>query len=187
MNDKCAGMRYNGIMKTIFLLRHAKSDWSDANVADIDRPLSKRGRKAIPRIGRFLAANAGKWSPDVIITSPATRAQKTAHQLARTLNFSGSIRVDEQLYPGRVAGFFAVLRHLPPNVSAPLLVGHNPALEDVAMALMQPETNRTGIIRLPTCGLICLQVELDEWGEISPGSAVLQWFIVPKLLKHILS
>ncbi len=172
-------------MKTLFLLRHAKSDWSHADLPDIDRPLAKRGLNDAPRMGRFLAANARKWLPDTIITSPARRAHETAELLAHTLKFSGQLRVDERLYPGDPGSIFAILRSLPPGVSRPLLVGHNSALELTAAALTQPRGEPANSISIPTCGLICFEANISDWGRLAPGKMKLRWFIIPKLLKKL--
>lgn len=178
-------MRYNIIMKTIFLLRHAKSDWTDDDLADIDRPLAKRGLRDASRMGKFLAANARKWMPDTIITSPAVRAHETGKIISHSLKFGGQLRVDDQLYPGDVGSFFATLRSLPAHTSRVILVGHNPAIEQTAAALLQGDMVNFGTIKMPTGAIICFDVNLADWARLTPGSATLRWFLIPKLIKNL--
>ncbi len=165
-------------MKTIFLLRHAKSAWGTPGLADIDRPLAERGRRTAPRMARVLSAP--KWMPDAIITSPALRAQQTAQLVADAIGFSGELRLDERLYPGDAPAFFAVLRGLPPSVTRPLLVGHNPAMEAIAAALSQSAAEN---FKIPTAGLLCFDVHCADWGRLVPGDGRLRWFLIPKTVK----
>ncbi len=168
-------------MRTILLLRHAKSAWDNPALADADRPLAKRGRRDTPRIARTIAAS--KWMPDAIISSPALRARQTAALVADSIQFGGEIKLDARLYPGDGAGFFAVLRSLPPSVMRPLLVGHNPALESIAAALSQTSEEHNATFKIPTAGLLCFDVHRSDWGRLTPGDGVLRWFLIPKILK----
>ena len=165
-------------MKTILLLRHAKSDWGNPTLADIDRPLAERGRRDAPRIARVLTAS--KWMPDAIIASPALRTHQTAQLVADAIHFGGTVQLDARLYPGDAPAFFAVLRRLPATVTRPLLVGHNPAMEAIAAALSQ---SAPANFKIPTAGLLCFSVHRADWGRLVPGDGTLRWFLIPKMIK----
>ncbi len=170
-------------MRTILLLRHAKSAWDNPTLADIDRPLAERGRRDAPRMARVLSAH--KWMPDAIIASPALRARQTAQLVADTINFGGAVQLDDRLYPGDAPAFFAVLRGLPPTVTRPLLVGHNPAMEAIAAALGQSTAQNNGKFKIPTAGLLCFEIHRSDWGRLVPGDGTLRWFLIPKVMKSL--
>ncbi len=172
---KCAIIRH---MKTIFLLRHAKSAWDNPLLADVDRPLAERGQRDAPRVARALSA--AKWMPDAIIASPALRAQQTALLVADAIGFDAPVQLDDRLYPGDAPAFFAVLRGLPPTITRPLLVGHNPAMEAIAAALGQ---SAAANFKIPTAGLLRFDVHRSDWGRLVPGDGTLRWFLIPKMIK----
>ena len=172
-------MRYNTDMKTVFLMRHAKSAWDNPEWADIDRPLAARGLEDAPRMARLLMHP--KWMPDAIISSPARRARETAQLVADTLNLDIPIHIENRLYPGSSADFFGLLRSLPDTLTHPLLVAHNPAIENSAGSLAQSIPN--GKIRIPTAGLLRFDVDIEHWLSLSAGMGILRWFVIPKLIK----
>lgn len=167
-------------MKTVYLLRHAKSDWSDPELGDFDRTLNKRGEKDAPRMGAYLGS-AGTM-PDVILSSPAIRARSTAGIVAETLGFKDQIRFVKELYEFENTGvYFKQFAALPDTVSCVLAVGHNPALE----MLVSEMTSAAGMnVKIPTAGLVCLSLEIETWKEIKPSIAVLNWMAIPKALPH---
>ncbi len=147
-------------------------------LTDADRPLAARGRRDAPRIARVLSA--AKWMPDAIIASPALRARQTAQLVADTIRFNGAVQLDDRLYPGDAPAFFAVLRGLSPDITRPLLVGHNPAMEAIAAALGQSAAEN---FKIPTAGLLCFEVHRADWGRLVPGDGTLRWFLIPKMAK----
>ncbi len=169
-------------MKTIFILRHAKSDWSNAALTDFDRPLARRGQKDARRMGRILAH--AKHPPDIIIVSPARRAKQTAELVANAIDFQDAIHWEDGLYPGSSASILAVLRNLSPSINRVALVGHNPALENTVTALCHGGSVHSGnTVRLPTAGLVRIDVHVTDWGRLTPGDGVLRWFLIPKMVK----
>jgi phosphohistidine phosphatase len=173
-------------MKTVLLLRHAKSDWGDTYLDDFDRPLARRGLRDAPRIGELLARF--DMIPDQIIASPAERAKQTATLVAEACDYSGTISWDASFYGGGSEDLISSLRRLPPSVDSALLVGHNPTMEETAAELLVPagiEWYDGPAIKIPTAGLICFELHITEWRVLQPGDGVLQWFILPKLLKAI--
>ena len=123
-------------MKTILFLRHAKSDWSDPGQADFDRPLTKRGLEDAPRMGQAL--HLLQCVPDVILSSPATRAKQTTELLVRACGYGASIHWEDSFYGGISHDLITAMQRLPDTLERPLLVGHNPCLEETVSALLIP-------------------------------------------------
>lgn len=147
-------------MKTLLLLRHAKSSWADENMADFDRPLNERGEKDAPRMGKLLRQK--ELVPDLIITSAAKRAAATAERVAQTAGYEGEIRRDEHLYLAEPGEYVAVARQVGDAVNCLLLVGHNPGIEELVEWLSgQAE-------RMPTAALACFQLPIDHWRDLKP-------------------
>ncbi len=173
-------------MKTVLLLRHAKSDWGDADLADFDRQLAKRGHKDAPRMGEVLLSFDLK--PDLIISSPALRARQTTELVAKSCGYKKSIEWDASFYGGGSEDMFSALQRLPDTVERVLLVGHNPTMEETATDLLsRPEAGWQEhlSIRIPTAGLLCLELPITDWAVLEPGDAVLQWFVIPRLVKAV--
>jgi phosphohistidine phosphatase len=174
-------------MKTILLLRHAKSDWSDPGLPDFDRPLAKRGLKDAPYMGEVLALF--DCVPDKILASPALRARQTTEMVAQACGYKESIQWEDSFYGGNSEDLMVALQHLPNSMERAMLVGHNPTMEETAATLLSmtvySEWNEAWSIRIPTAGLICLEVDITDWATLEPGDAILRWFLIPKLVKAI--
>jgi phosphohistidine phosphatase len=171
-------------MKTVLLLRHAKSDWGQPDLADFDRPLNQRGFKDASLIGQILAG--AECVPDKIIASPAKRAKQTAELVAGACGYKKSIQWAERFYDGHSNDMLAALQSLSDTVQRPLLVGHNPTMEETASALLVGESKDWGsrlVIRMPTAALLCLDLAIESWPNLQPGQAQLRWFVIPKLVK----
>lgn len=161
-------------MKTLTLVRHAKSSWKNPELADFDRPLNKRGRRDLPEMGRRLAA-AGE-PPDRIVTSPAARALETARGLARALGFDeASLVTEPRVYEATQAHLFDILRHQPDSSTRLMLVGHAPAVADLGRALCGVPDGK-----FPTCGILRLRLPVEGWWEVAAGSGELLFFDYPK-------
>jgi phosphohistidine phosphatase len=173
-------------MKTILFLRHAKSDWNDPIPADFDRPLTQRGLEDAPRMGEVL--DLFQCVPDIILSSPALRAKQTTQLAARACGYGGSIHWEDSFYGGGSRDLILVLQRLPDTLERPLLVGHNPTLEETVSTLLvqrQEGWQEDTAIRMPTAGLVCLEVDITAWADLGPGKGVLQWFLIPKLVRAI--
>src|SRR3984885_13187278 len=116
------------------LLRHAKSDWPD--VADQARPLAKRARHDAPAVGRWLAARG--YRPDVVVCSVARRTRQTWELVAPELGGSPSVTFEPRAYGASAMGLLYLARELPSQCRAALLIGHNPAISDLAAHLAEP-------------------------------------------------
>ena len=114
-------------MKTLLILRHAKSSWDNPDLRDYDRPLNKRGKKDAPRMGKHI--KTAKLIPDRILTSSAKRARKTAKRFAKACGYSGKIKKLDILYHAPVGLYYETLQAIPDKYNNIMVVGHNPTME----------------------------------------------------------
>lgn len=162
-------------MKTLYLLRHAKSDWSDSNLTDFERPLNERGLKAAPLMGETMREKA--FLPEAIVSSPAKRARQTAEFIKKAIRFEGEIEFDERIYEASRSELLQVVSELDDEKTSALLVGHNPGFEGLAGFL-------TGKFQpMPTAALAVIDLEIENWSEISPECGSLREFLRPKELE----
>ncbi len=168
-------------MKTILLMRHAKSDWSDPRLDDFDRPLAKRGIEDAPRMGKAIAKLGAL--PDHVVASPARRARETAERFAEAAGFRGKVRCDANLYPGSGEAWIRALRGLPDEVSIALVVAHSPACDEASALLLG--TGFPGAVRFATGAILCAEAEIERWSRLEPGTATLRWFLAPKVVKAL--
>ena len=154
-------------MKRLTLIRHAKSSWKDAYLLDIDRPLNKRGKRDAPMMGQRLAERG--VSPELIVSSPATRAIVTAETIALEIDYPlDDIVVNERIYGADVDDLLFVIRSLDETLEHVMCFGHNPGLTDLVNTLSPSQT----INNVPTCGVIELVFETDTWasaGDVMPA------------------
>lgn len=174
-------------MLTLLLLRHAKSSWDDPGLADFDRPLAKRGKKAAPEIGAALAAKGLR--PDLVLCSSAVRARETLEMVLNALGPpSPEVRYDEDLYMATPATVIARLRKQAAPPAPPqcvMIVGHNPGFEELARLLVG-SGGTDGLARLaekfPTCAVAVIAFDADSWSAIEAGAGRLVQFLTPKHL-----
>ena len=161
-------------LKTLVLVRHAKSSWKDDSLADRDRPLNGRGKRDAPRMGRRLADLAG--TPDLIVSSPATRAMATARLVADAVGYPvDGIREDERIYEAGPAEILEAIRGLDDRHDRVFLIGHNPGFTDLVNALTKPS-----IDNVPTCGVVVLGVATERWADVSRTTVRRAAFATPK-------
>ena len=145
-------------MKSVLVLRHAKSSWKHPDLADHDRPLNKRGKRDAPPMGRLLKRE--DLVPDIIISSTAIRARATAKAVAKASGYKGEIILNKSLYAAGPEAYLGVIHALSDEYVRVLIVGHNPGLEELVELL-------TGEIHLmPTCSLAHVKFRVDKWSEI---------------------
>jgi phosphohistidine phosphatase len=150
-------------MKTLFLVRHAKSSWDDPSLPDEDRPLNARGRRAAPKMGKRLAKRGVRL--DLILSSPAKRAIKTAQALADRLDYKlKKIVVDDRLYPGSVSDLLEFVHNLSKKLNRVMLVGHHPALSKLAQRLS------SDIMHMPTCAVAEFRFKAKLWRDVSKAT-----------------
>lgn len=159
-------------MKTLFLMRHAKSSWDNPDLVDFDRPLNKRGLKTAPFMGELMRKR--KMNPDLILSSPAKRAAHTAKLVKEYGKLSAEIVYEERIYEATAHTLLIILSQLDNSIKAPLLVGHNPGLE----ALLKILTGQ--VLSIPTAALAKIALEIDDWQEISESRGRLEFLIRPR-------
>ena len=146
-------------MKTLLVLRHAKSSWDDASLDDHERPLNPRGRRDAPRMGDLLRDS--RLIPDVIITSDAVRAHTTAITVAEAAGYRREVVVDPQLYHANPEDIVAVLQSATASARSVMIVGHNPGLEDFVEQVTGESHD------LPTAALVQLALPIDAWRKLT--------------------
>lgn len=166
-------------MKTLYLCRHSKSSWKDLTLSDFERPLNKRGKNDAPLMGKVLRDK--KVKPDLILSSPAVRAFKTAKKYSKYLSYpEENIKTDLRLYESDWRDLLYVLRETEDKISDVMLFGHNPGLTDLCNQLMDSEDN---IENIPTSGIAALQIDNFSWTTLEPNSCSLLFFEYPKMYK----
>jgi phosphohistidine phosphatase len=168
----------------LLLLRHAKSDWSGKS-GDHERPLSARGKKAAPRIGAYMGSKS--YEPALVLCSTAERAKETLALVLPTLKGTPEIRYDRALYLADCPQLLAEIRGIGTDVSPLMLVGHNPGLEQlaIALALRAQSTAERGRLqklaqKFPTATLAVLDFTFADWSAVKPGLGRLVDFVRPK-------
>ena len=158
-------------MKTLFLVRHAKSSRDDPSLPDRSRPLDDRGKQDAPMMGKRLAKRDVK--PDLLVSSPALRALTTAQLIAGELGYQRKdIVVDDRLYASSPDDLLAVIRALDKKLGRVMLFGHNPEFTELAHRLSSE------IIDMPTCAVAEFSFDTKAWpdvGDVEPAKAVLDY------------
>jgi phosphohistidine phosphatase len=145
-------------MKTVLLMRHAKSSWKDHKLKDIERPLNKRGKKDVPFMGQILADK--ELVPQMILCSPALRARLTAEMVAEKCGYKGEITYIDSFYLAEPAVYAGALCSLPDEIERVLLIGHNPGMEGLVQILSgQVES-------LPTSAIAYIVLSISHWNEL---------------------
>lgn len=166
-------------MKSIYLLRHAKSSWKDADLSDIDRPLNKKGKSDAPMMGKYFSKK--HIQPQLIISSPAKRAFKTACLIASELGYEEkNIHINMELYGANVDELLVLIQKLEASLDRVMLVGHNPAF-----TLAVPFFTGESIENLPTCGLVRIDFETKRWKLVKEGKGCLRLFETPRTVESM--
>jgi phosphohistidine phosphatase len=147
-------------MKTLLILRHAKSSWKDPDLPDHDRPLNKRGKNDAPRMGKLLKDK--DIIPDLIISSTAARAKKTAELVAKACKYKGEISLNQSLYGAEPADYLKVLQELSDKHKTVLVVGHSPSVEETVDVL----TGSPDVI-MSTCALAHISLPIQNWAKLN--------------------
>lgn len=169
-------------MKRLWLLRHAKSSWDHPDLPDRLRPLAPRGIRAAKAMARHLRASA--VAPDLVLCSPARRAVETWERVAPGVPADTTVEIDEAIYQAEGDELLARLREVPSAIGSVLLVGHNPALQDLAVDLVgsgDPGLRERLVTKFPTGALATLEVP-GGWHDLTWGAASLVAFVVPREL-----
>lgn len=169
-------------MKRLYLLRHAKSDWSDPSLGDFDRPLAPRGIKAAKRMGR--AVGKKNLIPDAVLCSAARRAVETWDLLRTALPADVHTKVLRSLYLAAPSRLLQELRRRPDGMNAVMMIGHNPGLATLAERLSGPTSKQGALRRLhekyPTAALAVIEFDVEHWSDVGEGAGRLTRFLCPK-------
>ncbi len=168
-------------MKTLTLLRHAKSGWDDPVARDFDRPLNARGRRAAVTMGRHLRDLGLTF--DRVVASPAVRVEETVVEIDRGLGGALSPVWDRRLYLAAPTTLLDVVHECDAAAASLLLVGHNPGLEELTLLLTPDEADAlraAAAEKYPTATLAELTFDTDDWHAIVPGSGRLTRFVRPR-------
>lgn len=159
-------------MKTLYILRHAKSSWTDANLSDFERPLNERGIKTAPFMGELMTKK--NFQPELILSSPAQRARQTALLVKKAGRMKAEIRYDERIYEASPLRLMEVVSEIENHINSVLLVGHNPGFEGLVKFL----TGKSE--RMTTTALAVVDLEIDHWKSVHPECCALRILIHPK-------
>lgn len=159
-------------MKTLLVLRHAKSSWDHPELSDFDRPLNKRGEEAAPFMGELISSKG--LEPEIVVSSPARRARTTAELAASAGGFDSRIEFDERIYGAGANTLAYIVAGFDDSVDSAMIVGHNPGFEDLVAALTGERH------RFPTAALAVIDLNISVWSETESGKGELRDLFIPK-------
>jgi phosphohistidine phosphatase len=164
-------------MLTLLLFRHAKSGQKDSDLADFERPLTDRGRKAAETMGRFIAKE--NIAIDLVISSPALRTRQTIELALRFAKRSPEVRFDQRIYDASPSRLLEVVSQIEDDRKAVMLVGHNPGMEQLLLLL-------TGVTdQMPTAAIARIALKTSKWSGAGNKKGTLAWLIRPKELTKL--
>lgn len=159
-------------MKTLYLLRHAKSSWDDSSLSDFERPLNERGLNAAPFIGEVITRRG--YSPSIIISSPAKRAATTAELVEKSAGLNSALRFDHRIYEASPNTLCTVAAEIDDGMDSAMLVGHNPGMEGFIRYLT------VRIEPMPTAALAVIKLSIDSWKDIDAECGTIVEIVRPK-------
>lgn len=161
-------------MKTIYLVRHAKSSWQYPELDDFERPLNRRGRESLIFMGEILCNL--KVAPEIMLSSPANRAAMTARGIAAAVNYPlDKIQYIEAIYMASEGVLLELIRSIKKSVNEVMVIGHNPGLTDLANYIGDRR-----IDNIPTCGVFCLDLDIMSWLKTGEHCGRLKFFELPQ-------
>ena len=169
-------------MRTVLLLRHGKSSRADPTLADVDRPLTQRGERSSRVVGEYMANKQVR--PSLVLCSPSRRTRQTLEAIEPSLSRRAPVEFAPELYAASQGQLLESLRALPDSVESVLVIGHNPGLRDLALALASRGDQLQRIEeKFPTAALATLTFPGESWAELRPGLAELVDYVVPAQLE----
>ncbi len=162
-------------MKTIILVRHAKSSWKDLSLDDFDRPLNKRGKKNAPFMGKKLKKR--KIIPDLVLSSPAKRARKTATAIAKSIAYpKKKIIFDDNMYHASAKYLLEMVQNLDDKHETVILFGHNPGFTKLANMWLK----KNPVHNIVTTGVYCIKFNVKQWQKVRPKKGKSVFYNYPK-------
>jgi phosphohistidine phosphatase len=169
-------------MRTLYLLRHAKSSWASPLLDDFERPLNKRGREAAPRIGRLLRKR--EMIPDLVLCSAARRATETWELAGQAIGRDLPVKVYRGLYLASAGKILDIVRRAADEAESLLVVGHNPGMERCAAQLVGPGSDAGALAELeakyPTAAVAAFTFDAEKWRDLDFGAGRLIAFLKPQ-------
>lgn len=163
-------------MKTIILTRHAKSSWNSDSSTDFERPLNKRGIDDAPIMAKRLV-NHGPL-PQLLVASTAVRSIQTAELLMRELAMNASLlTTTDTIYEAPARALIDQIKQLPDEADVAMIIGHNPGMSSACSYL-----SKDADVQMSTLAMVCMELEVGEWGDVYPDCATMRWYDYPK--KH---
>lgn len=162
-------------MKTLFLLRHAKSSWKDETLADFERPLNRRGKRAAETMGDYFRSEG--IVPELIVCSPAVRARETLELVSKAAKWSTEVRYDQRIYEASGMRLAEVVSQIDNDRKAAMLVGHNPGMEELVLLLTAES------VEIPTGTCAKIAVKASKWANAVDKRATLEWLVTPRELE----
>ncbi|MBS1797594.1 MAG: histidine phosphatase family protein [Acidobacteria bacterium] len=159
-------------MKTLYILRHAKSSWDNPDWSDFERPLNARGLDAARFIGGLMFVRS--LAPELIVSSPAKRAKQTAVLVKEVAEIARPIEFDERIYEASPLTLFNLIREFDDRFASILIVGHNPGFENLVRTL----TGET--VAMPTAALARVDLDIARWRDVEAGANRLEFLLRPK-------
>jgi len=164
-------------MKRLYLVRHAKSDWSHTELDDFDRPLNKRGIRDALEMSKYMAKL--DVLPDVVVTSPAMRARQTSEALVHAMHIPmDDIREDGRIYAASVSALLEVIHEWDETWNSVMMVGHNPGIAEISVMLTGEPVGR-----VPTCAVMEIELDATYWSDMLAGCGMLASKSTPKLIQ----
>lgn len=172
-------------MKTLYLFRHCKSDWSADFQRDFDRPLNERGRSDAPMMCDILKGLLVPSEVHVAV-SPSVRTRQTIDPLIKNWPEERRAQIDwnENLYESGRTAYLEVIRKTPDTADSLLIVGHNPSIQDTAEFLVSGH-RLDELVHVATGTLLCLTMENRSWKQTSADHAIIRWMLTPRIVKKI--
>ena len=162
-------------MKTLFLLRHAKSHGKDESVPDFDRPLTRRGKRAAETVGRYLRTNAR--IPDLLLSSPAAKTRETVELVVKTAKWTSEVRYDQRIYGADGLRLAEIVAQIENDRKVAVIVGHNPGIEEL-MVLLTGNSEQ-----IPAGSVAKIRVKVNKWANAVDKRATLEWLVTPRELE----
>ena len=162
-------------MKTLFLLRHAKSSWKDETLADFERPLNRRGKRSAETMGNYLKTKG--ITPDLILCSPAVRARETLELVTKAAKWSTEVRYDQRIYEASGMRLAEVVSQIDNDRKVAMLVGHNPGMEELLLLLTAES------VGVATGTVAKVAVKANKWANAVDKRATLEWLVKPRELE----
>lgn len=164
-------------MKRLYLIRHAKSSWKNGDLSDFERGLNRRGEKDLKTITSYISLKDIKV--DLILSSSALRAQITADEIAKKIEYNSKIHYMKELYMVRPEKLMDIIKLQDEQHETIFMVGHNPELTEVANILLKDD-----FIKMPTLAILAIDLDIENWNDIKENSGKLDFYIYPKQFQY---